>query len=358
MKALLTAGGHATRLRPITNTINKHLIPLANKPMLVHALEKLRDAGIREVGININTGEEEIVKAIGDGKRWDMAITYLEQTGGPMGLSHIIRNAQSWIGNESFLFYLGDNIILGSVATFIERFVKDDLDCLLALAKVSDPERFGVPELDGDRIVRVIEKPVNPPSDYAVTGIYCYKPCIFEAVASLQPSARGEYEISDAHTWLIDHGYRVGWEEITGWWKDTGKAEDLLHGNELLLGKLTHKNFASGVVVDEHVIIDGPVEIGEGTTISKGCVIRGPVSIGAQCKIIDATIGPFVSIADHVTIERTQIERSLIMEGTIIRCADRIVDSVFGRKVIANPRVLNQTGGKRFFIGDSAEIEF
>ncbi|MBD3251603.1 NTP transferase domain-containing protein, partial [Candidatus Uhrbacteria bacterium] len=193
MKALITAGGRATRLRPITFTINKHLIPLVNKPMLEYALEKIQECGITEVAININPGETELQKILGDGSRWGMDITYLEQQGGPKGLAHIISNAAEWLGDEPFLFYLGDNIILGSIKSLVEKFQREELDCLLALSRVPDPQRFGVPELRNGRITRVLEKPSDPPSDFAVTGIYIYKSSILRACSDIQPSARGEY---------------------------------------------------------------------------------------------------------------------------------------------------------------------
>lgn len=235
MKALIAAGGRATRLRPITHTINKHLIPLANKPMIEYAIEKIQECGITEVAINTNPGEQELQKVLGDGSRWEMNITYIEQRGGAKGIAHAIANAAEWLGDEPFVYYLGDNIILGSIKILVDRFERDDLDCLLALSKVSDPQRFGVPEIRNGQITRVVEKPKNPPSEFAVTGIYIYKPIILKAVQDIRPSERGEYEISDAHTWLINHAYKVGYEEITGWWKDTGKPDDLLRGNEHLL---------------------------------------------------------------------------------------------------------------------------
>ncbi|MCI0479486.1 NTP transferase domain-containing protein, partial [Candidatus Uhrbacteria bacterium] len=218
MKALIAAGGRAKRLRPITQTVNKHLIPLAGKPLLENAVTKLRDAGIADIAINVNPDETEVQRVMGDGSRWGVRLTYLVQAGGPMGIAHAVANARPWIGDAPFVYYLGDNIVLGSIAHLARRFEEEKLDCLLALARVKDARAFGCPVIEDGRIVRVVEKPKDPPSPFAVTGIYFYTSSVFDAIATLSPSARGEYEISDAHTWLIENGKKVGHEEITGWW--------------------------------------------------------------------------------------------------------------------------------------------
>jgi glucose-1-phosphate thymidylyltransferase len=358
MKALITAGGRATRLRPITYTINKHLIPLANKPMIEHAIEKIAECGITEIAINVNPGETELQNVIGSGDRWGVQITYLEQRGGPKGLAHIVANAAEWLGQEPFMFYLGDNIILSSIKNLVARFQDEDLDCLLALSKVDDPQRFGVPEIREGRIVRVLEKPEHPPSEFAVTGIYIYKPCILRAVADIRPSDRGEYEISDAHTWLINHSYRVGYEEITGWWKDTGKPDDLLLGNEYLLDLMEGSKIAEGVRREEGVIVEGKVAIGEGTVLKQGTVIRGPVTIGKNCDIQKSTIGPYVSVSDGVRIERSHVEHSLIMGGTMIVDGHWVSHSIFGRNVRAMPVQGGVERENRFIIGDHAIVEW
>lgn len=358
MKALITAGGRATRLRPITHTMNKHLIPLANKPMIEYALEKVQACGITDVAINVNPGEIELQKLLGGGERWGMRIAYIEQQGGPKGLAHIVANAASWIADEPFLLYLGDNIVLGSLAPLIDRFRRDDLDCLLALASVPDPERFGVPEIRNGRIMRIVEKPEHPPSDYAVTGIYIYKPAMLRAVQDIKPSARGEYEISDAHTWLINHNYNVGYEEITGWWKDTGMPEDLLHGNELLLDLLEDSNVVADVVRENGAIISGIAHIDAGTVLRRGATIRGPVTIGRNCVIHEATIGPYVSVSDGVRVERSHIEHSIIMRDTHIIDGHWINRSVFGRNVRAMPLEANGTRENRFIIGDNAIVKW
>jgi glucose-1-phosphate thymidylyltransferase len=358
MKALITAGGRATRLRPITSTLNKHLIPLANKPMIEYALEKIRECDIKEVAINVNPGEGEIQTVIGDGSRWGLRITYLEQRGGPKGLAHIVKNAREWVGDEPFVFYLGDNIILNSVRPLLDKFKREDMDCLLSLSKVPDPQRFGVPVIQEGRIVRVLEKPERPPSEYAVTGIYVYKPVILRAVEEIQPSARGEYEISDAHTWLINRGYKVGYEEITGWWKDTGKPEDLLHGNELLLDLMEGPTIAADAIREEGVIIQGKVVVGSGTVLGQGTVVRGPVVIGKNCEIREATIGPHASVSDNVKLKGVHLEQSIVMERTSIINGPRIIRSIFGRNVRMAPVGNAEAKGRSYLLGDYAVVDW
>lgn len=357
MKALITAGGRATRLRPITWTINKHLIPLANKPMLFYAIEKIAEAGITEIGINVNVGEEEIQKACGDGSRWGVKITYIEQIGGPKGLAHILKMARPFLGDEPFLFYLGDNIILGSIVKFVEKFKTEKLNGLLALAKVKDPQRFGVPELKDGKIVRVEEKPSQPKSNYAVTGIYVYDSNVFKAVEAIGPSPRGEYEISDVHTWLIENGYAIGYEEITGWWKDTGKPEDLLEGNQLLLTEMMQDEMKVEGEVAESAVIHGRVKIGKGSKVGERCLVRGPVVIGEGCIIENSYIGPYTSIGNNVEIYNTEVEHSVIFDYVDINCSKRIVDSMIGQNATVLSAHATLPLGNRLIIGDNAVVE-
>jgi glucose-1-phosphate thymidylyltransferase len=242
-KALLTGGGRATRLRPITTTINKHLIPLAGKQMIVHAIEKVVEAGVEEIFINTNPGETQIQDTIGNGEKWGVRITYFEQTGGPQGIAHVVKCAEKFMGTDPFIFYLSDNIILGSITSLVENFEKNELDCMLALAEVPDPERFGVPQFDANgNLIDVFEKPHNPTSNLAVTGIYLYNANFFKALDHIQKSFRGEYEISDIHSFFLKNNFKVGYKEITGWWKDTGKPNDLLLANKLLLDEFRKEN--------------------------------------------------------------------------------------------------------------------
>ena len=357
MKALITAGGQGTRLRPITYTINKHLFPIANKPMILHAIEKVARAGIKDIGININEGDKELPAVLGDGKKFGVKITFIEQKGGPLGLAHIVLNAKKWIGNDDLLFYLGDNIVAGELDGMIEKFYQEKLDCLLTLSKVRDPERFGVPIIKGKKIIKVEEKPKNPQSNFAVTGIYIYKPVIIEAVSKIKPSPRGEFEISDAHTYLIKNKCKIGYSEITGWWKDTGKPEDLLEGNSLILSTL------AGVEIPFKKLesdwrLEGAIKIGKGTKLKGKIVIRGPVVIGKNCLIEDACIEPYASIGDNVIVKGTEISHSIVCDGTEIDdCGVRIVDSLIGRNSIVKAEDLSLPRGHKLVIGDNAQVE-
>ena len=356
MKALITAGGRATRLRPITYTINKHLIPLANKPMIFYAIEKLAAVGVKEIGISMNPGETELQKAVGDGSRWGVKISYIEQKGGPLGIAHVVNNAKDFLGDEPFIFYLGDNIILGGLQRFVEKFEREKLNCVLALSKVRDPQRFGVPEIRDGRIVRVDEKPAEPKSDYAVTGIYIYDKNFFEAFRHIKPSARGEYEISDIHTWLIENGKAVGYEEITGWWKDTGKPEDLLEGNQLLLNEMAETS-REGAEIDASAVLQGKVSVGKGTVIGPRVLIRGPVVIGAGCKIENSYIGPYSAIGNEVEVYNTEIEHSVVFDYVDIDCSTRIVDSLIGLNASVTSAHATLPLGHKLIIGDNAVVE-
>lgn len=356
MKALITAGGRATRLRPITYTINKHLIPLANKPMIFYAIEKLAEVGVKEIGISVNPGEEEIQKAVGDGSKWGVKIAYIEQKGGPLGIAHVVNNAKDFLGEEPFIFYLGDNIILGSLKRFVEKFEREKLNCVLALSKVKDPQRFGVPEVRDGRIVRVDEKPSEPKSDYAVTGIYVYDRNFFEAFRHIRPSKRGEYEISDIHTWLIENGKAVGYEEITGWWKDTGKPEDLLEGNQLLLNEMAETS-RDGAEIDPTAVLQGKVAIGKGSVIGPKVLVRGPVAIGENCKIENSYIGPYTAIGKGVEIYNTEIEHSIIFDDVDINCSTRIVDSLIGTNATVTSAHATLPLGHKLVVGDNAVVE-
>lgn len=357
MKALITAGGRGTRLRPITYSMNKHLIPLANKPMIFYAIEKVAEAGITEVAININEGDVELPFVVGDGSRWGVQITYIEQQGGALGLSHIIKNAEAWLGDDSFIFYLGDNIILGSITPFIRAFEKSEADAYLALSEVSDPQRFGVPEINAaGEIVRVIEKPADPPSNYAVTGIYCYSKKIHDAVNAIQPSARGELEISDAHTYIINNGGIVKFEVVEGWWKDTGKPEDLLECNRLLLEGCTASTH-SDAAVEAGVVLHGEIAIAEDVQILGKTSIHGPVVIGRGAIIRDSVIGPYTAIGKETEVSGAHIENSIIMDEADITSSSLIVESIIGHNAtIQNARTTPERS-HRLFVGENSIVE-
>ncbi len=357
MRALITAGGRGTRLRPLTYTSNKHLIPIANKPMIHYALEAVATAGIRDVGIVLNpdTGEE-IRKALGDGAAWGLSITYIMQDA-PLGLAHVVQSAEGFLRREPFVFFLGDNVVVGGIRQFVERFQAGGDHCHLVLARVRDPQRFGVAEVQGGHVVRVMEKPAQPASDFAVTGIYVYDSPIFEAVHAIRPSARGELEISDAHQYLLDHGYRVGFSEITGWWKDTGKPEDLLEANRFVLDQVLD---ASGPVirgeVDAASDVAGKVVVEEGARVI-GSQIRGPAIIGGEGVVENSYIGPFTSVGRRCLIRNSELEYSILFEDTQILDADvRIERSLLGREVLIR-RGTSRPKTQKFILGDQSTVE-
>ncbi len=361
MKAVITAGGRGTRLRPITWTLNKHLIPLANEPMIFNALKKIAQTGIQEVAIVVNPGDRAISDMCGDGSRFGLRITYIDQVGGPVGLANTLYQARFFIGEDDVLMYLGDNIVLGDLKPLVDKFYQEQLDCCLALSKVSNPERFGVPIFSEDgRLAGVVEKPENPPSPYAVTGLYIYKgPAYMNAYGNIQPSARGEYEISDVHDFLIKNGYRVSAQEMFGWWKDTGKPEDLLEGNQLLLGRLSPSEtiINTNVTIDETARIQGQVKIEAGAVIGPNSLIRGPVAIGKNARIINSYIGPYTSIGNDSIVEGSEIEHSIVMDSARIKTRPRIVDSIIGYNATIVDDSTSYPKGHKMIIGENSYLE-
>lgn len=352
MKALITSGGKGTRLRPITHTQNKHLIPIANKPILYYAIEAVVEAGIKDIGIVINADNEDVPEAIGNGERWGVNIHFIPQEA-PLGLAHVVKIAQDFIGDESFIFYLGDNMVVGGVKRFIEKFESDGCNCHLTLARVPDPTRFGVPEIKGNRIVSVEEKPAHPKSEYAVAGIYIYDKTIFEAVNAIKPSERGELEISDAHQYLLDHGYKVTYSEITGWWKDTGKPEDMLEANRLILSNLESESQGEA---DRASLLAGKVILQKGAKIINSH-IRGPVIIGENSVVENSYIGPYTSIYHHTLVKNSEIEFSIIMDHCRIENVGiRIESSILGSDVeIVQAKGMPRT--HRFILGNQSMVE-
>jgi len=323
--------------------------------MLFYAIEAVAKAGVTEVGVVVNPDtQDEIEKALGQGKPWGVHLTYVVQEA-PLGLAHVVKVAEPFIGKEPFIFYLGDNVIIESIERFIEPFLKKNMNCQLVLARVKDPERFGVPEIRKGNIVGIEEKPRHPKSPYAVTGIDVYDQHIFEAVHSIRPSARGELEISDAHQYLIDHGYKVGYSEITGWWKDTGKPEDLLEANRLILDRVIEPT-ENDAKVDQSSDIAGKVVLGKGAQIIQSH-IRGPVIIGENTIIENSYIGPFTSIHHGCEIRNSEVEYSIVLENCrIIDAHRRIERSLLGREVEilqCSSKPLTQ----KFIVGDQSRIE-
>lgn len=352
MKALIASGGRGTRLRPITHTQNKHLIPIANKPILYYAIEAAVAAGIKDIGIVHNADSLEVPDYVGDGSKWGVRITYIPQDT-PGGLAQVVALAEKFVGSDNFVFYLGDNMVVGGVKRFVEEFQRSGCNCFLTLSKVKDPERFGVPEIKDGRIIGVEEKPDKPKSNFAVAGIYLYDKNIFEAVRNLKPSARGELEISDAHQYLIDKGFKVGYTEITGWWKDTGKPADLLEANRLILDNLTASTDGE---IDALSDVAGKVVIEKGAKIVNSKV-RGPAIIGKSCVIENSYVGPFTSIGDRTEVRNSEVEYSIVLRDCkILSVGIRIEGSILGNDVEVveangKPRV------HRFMIGDQSRVE-
>lgn len=351
MKGLILSGGAGTRLRPITHTSAKQLVPVANKPVLFYGLEAMRAAGIREVGIVVGETHAEIEAAVGDGSRFGLEVTYLPQEA-PLGLAHAVLISEAFLGDEPFVMYLGDNLLKEGIEPFVRTFDEHQPDALILLQKVADPSSYGIAELDGDgRVTRLVEKPAEPRSDLALVGVYLFTPAIFASVKAITPSARGELEITDAIQHLIDRGLRVEPHTVTGWWKDTGKLEDMLEANRLILSTIARD--VRGQVVESAV--EGPVQIGEGSRLER-CTVRGPVVIGRECRLSDTYIGPYTAVSDGVVVEQAEIEHSIILENSrICRLGARMADSLIGRDcVIARSDAL--PAAYRFMVGDSSQI--
>jgi len=330
MKGLILSGGKGTRLYPLTYTLAKQLVPVANKPVLIRVIELIRDAGVDEIGIIIapNTGDE-IRAAVGDGSRWGVRIEYILQSS-PDGLAHAVKIAQPFIGDDRFVMFLGDNVIQGGIKTLIADFANHDWNCQIVLKEVEDPKSFGVAKLHGDgSIEQLIEKPQNPPSNLALIGIYMFDQHVFEAVNSIQPSRRGEYEITDAIQWLVDHGYMVQPHIHQGWWIDTGKASDMLEANSSVLDEITPTIAPDAVI--ENSQVDRRVTLQAGAQIINS-IVRGPSIIGEGTIIRDSYIGPHTSIYHHVHVDRCEIDRCIVLEHSELRnLPARLHDSLIGR---------------------------
>lgn len=355
MKALILSGGKGTRLRPLTYTGAKQLVPVANKPILWYGLEAIVAAGIKDIGIIISpeTGEEVKTKT-GDGDRFGANITYILQKQ-PAGLAHAVKTAQPFLGDSSFIMYLGDNIIQDNLEQFLTDFKDKSLDALILLRKVSNPSSFGVAKVDDQgKVMYLVEKPKDPPSNLALVGIYYFSKQIHEAIARIKPSPRGELEITDAIQALIEAKNPVEARQLSDWWLDTGKKDDLLEANRIILDtRLTLSN--EGELDDSSQVI-GRVKIGKGSKLIN-TTIRGPVVIGNYCHLENCFIGPYTSVADQVTLKDTDIEHSVILQGAkITGISQRIVDSVVGQRAKLElapqrPKAL------RFMIGDDSHIE-
>lgn len=351
MKALVLSGGKGTRLRPITHTSAKQLVPIANKPIIFYGLEAISSVGIKEVGIIVGETKEEVKSALGDGSLWGLKFTYIEQEA-PLGLAHAVKISKDFIKDDDFVMYLGDNLIKDGISSIVEDFKKKKPNAQILLSQVKHPEQFGVAELNGNKVVRLEEKPKNPKSDLALVGVYIFDKNIFKAVENIKPSARAELEITDAIQYLIDNKYVVHPHIVQGWWKDTGKLEDILEANRLILE--TKETKVSGTI-DYSSKIEGKVVLEKGSLIINSTV-RGPAIIGENTKIINSYIGPFTSVYHDVVIENSEIEHSIILENSSIKDIKRIEDSLIGQNVQIR-KTEKKPEAYRIMVGDSSSVE-
>lgn len=350
MKALILSGGKGTRLRPITYSMAKQLVPVANKPVLFYGLEAVQEAGIQEVGIIVGDTHQEIEEAVGDGSQWNLRTTYIPQPE-PLGLAHAVLTAEPFIGDSPFVMYLGDNIVKSGIAGLVQEFQREKPDALILLAQVPNPQEFGVAELKGDRIVRLEEKPKQPRSDLALVGVYMFTASIFKAARAIQPSQRNELEITDAIQYLIDQGLHVRSHQITGWWKDTGSLDALLEANRLVLEDLQTE--VQGIV--KQSALHGRVFVGEGSQVMNS-VLRGPVILGRNCRLDNCYVGPFTAVGDEVHLSQCEIEYSIVLEGSRIERIDsRIENSLLGKNVTVS-RQEGRPRALRLMLGDSSTL--
>jgi glucose-1-phosphate thymidylyltransferase len=351
LKGLILSGGRGTRLRPITHTSAKQLIPVANKPVLFYGIEAMAAAGIEEIGIIIapETGEE-IRSAAGDGSRFGVKITYILQDA-PLGLAHAVLTAEPFLSDSPFVMYLGDNLLQGGIDELVESFRTNAPDALILLTPVADPEQYGVAELRDGTVVRLLEKPADPRTDLALVGVYMFTPAVHAAARAIEPSGRGELEITDAIQHLVDSGRRVEPHIVHGWWKDTGRLDDILAANRLVLDTISER--IEGQLIGSQV--DGRVVIEPGAQLERS-TIRGPAIIGRDARLIDCYIGPYTAVGDGCTIEKAEVEHSILLAGSVVRNLDgRMESSLLGRNVTIG-RDQRQPRAYRFLVGDNSEV--
>jgi len=357
LKGLILSGGKGTRLRPITHTSAKQLVPVANKPVLFYGIEAMAAAGVQEVGIIIapETGEE-IRQAAGDGSRFGVKIEYIVQDE-PLGLAHAVLTAESFLGDSAFVMYLGDNLLQGGISDLVAAFREHGPDALILLTPVPDPENFGVAELadappgEVGRVIKLVEKPSEPATDLALVGVYMFTPSIHDAARAIEPSGRGELEITDAIQYLVDGGRRVEPHIVRGWWKDTGRLDDMLEANRLILDNLTES--VRGELLDSQV--DGRVVIEEGARLER-TTVRGPAIVGAGARLRDCYVGPYTAIGQNCCISDAEVEHSILLEGSSVCDLDgRMESSLLGRNVTVR-RGDRQPRAYRFMVGDNSDI--
>jgi glucose-1-phosphate thymidylyltransferase len=351
LKGLILSGGRGTRLRPITYTSAKQLVPVANKPVLFYGIEAMAAAGIEDIGIIIapETGDE--IKAVtGDGERFGVRITYILQDE-PAGLAHAVLTAEPFLGSSPFVMYLGDNLLQGGMTELVDAFREHEPDALILLTPVPDPEHYGVAELDDGRVTRLLEKPPNPQTDLALVGVYMFTAGIHDAARAIEPSPRGELEITDAIQHLVDQDKRVEPHIVRGWWKDTGRLDDMLEANRLVLD--TIESSLEGAMVDSHT--HGRVIVEAGARLERSTV-RGPAIIGAGARLTDCYIGPYTAVGPGCVIERAEVEHSILLEGSSVEGLDgRMESSLLGRNVRVG-RSVGQPRAFRLMVGDNSEI--
>jgi glucose-1-phosphate thymidylyltransferase len=351
MKGLILSGGKGTRLRPLTYTRAKQLVPVANKPVLFYGVEAIVAAGIREIGVVVGDTREEIQQALGDGSRFGAQITYIEQDA-PRGLAHAVLISEPYLRGKPFVMYLGDNLIADGITALVDDYRRIGCNSQILLARVPNPEQFGVAELANGTVVRLTEKPPQPRSDLALVGVYMFDETIFEAVRAIRPSARQELEITDAIQWLVDHGKSVHPHIVSGWWKDTGKIEDMLEANRIILDTFKPRGFES---VDSGCRVEGKVVVEPGAKLFQS-TIRGPAIIGPGAEIRNAFVGPYTSIGPDCFVESCEIENSIVLQGSRLeKIPGRIADSLIGTNVRIHPGH-ERPRVHRFLIGDNSEI--
>jgi glucose-1-phosphate thymidylyltransferase len=351
MRGLILSGGKGTRLRPITHTSAKQLVPVANRPVLFYGIQAMADAGIEDIGIIIapETGDE-IRAAAGDGSMFGVRITYIVQDE-PAGLAHAVLTAEPFLGTDPFVMYLGDNLLQGGIADLVAAFTTNQPDALILLTAVPDPENYGVAELDGDRVVNLAEKPAEPKTNLALVGVYMFTGAIHDAARAIEPSPRGELEITDAIQYMVDSGQRGEPHIVQGWWKDTGRLEDMLEANRLILDTITER--IEGELID--VRVEGRVIIEAGARLERSSV-RGPAIIGARARLTDCYIGPYTAVGEDCVVSNAEIEHSILLTGASVADLDgRMESSLLGRNVRVT-RDGSQPRAYRLLVGDNCEI--
>jgi glucose-1-phosphate thymidylyltransferase len=352
LKGLILSGGKGTRLRPITHTSAKQLVPVANRPVLFYGIDAMAQAGIEEIGIIIapETGPE-IQSVVGDGSRFGVRITYILQDE-PAGLAHAVLTAEPFLGSSPFVMYLGDNLLQGGIDDLVAAFRANEPDALILLTPVPDPEHYGVAELSDGRVVALAEKPPEPKTNLALVGVYMFQPLIHDAARAIAPSARGELEITDAIQHLVDAGNRVEPHIVQGWWKDTGRLDDMLEANRLILDRLEHR--IDGELIDS--VVEGRVVIEAGARLERATV-RGPAVIGAGARLTECYIGPYTAIGDGCTVARAEIEHSILLADSEVSDLDgRMESSLLGRNVTIRRDHHRQPRAYRFMVGDNSEL--